>query len=135
MSGKYINGTMKMMSGGLDLIKDDLIVLLIDSSLYTYSLDNDVSLSNIPPDAVISESPLEGKALVGLTESNAVSLQASNTVFNDVEADREASTLVISVAANTNEFSYLVGAIDITPLTTTGEPVIVEWVDSNVLGY
>jgi len=129
MSGKYVKGTQKVMGGNIDLVNEPLLVMLIDSSLYTYDLVNDESLSQIPASSIIAESTLDGRALIG------TALQASSTAFTDPEAGRDADTLVIAVAGTTFDNSYLVAAIDFTPYVTDGSDSIVEWENSLVLGY
>lgn len=125
-SGLYASCLSALMGGDIDLVNTPVSAALIDIEQYTVDLNNDTSLADIPEAALLSESLLEGKALVGATFS------ADPTVFSSVSADDGVDIGAVIVFKETDTASestllYYSDEAPELPATPDGEDVTVTW--------
>jgi len=63
----YTNGIIAQQKGGVDLLNDDIVVMFVDTDVYTPDFDTDLVQSDIPEAARIGEYTLLNKNLDGST--------------------------------------------------------------------
>lgn len=96
-TGLYVNGKESLGRGAIDLVNDDMILLLIDTSLYTVDLDNDVTQADIPQEAVIAERSLTGNSF------QSGIFNCEDLIFPSLSSEQAVGAFII--AKNTNTLS------------------------------
>jgi hypothetical protein len=135
MSAVYLSGKQGLQGGDIDLINDDISAVLVDLSVYTPSPGVDVSLADIPADALIAEALLTGKSLDAVEDGGVFysAFRADDTVFNSValsETAPEVSGVVLFKKAATYSGSILIFLEDEAPeypITPDGTDITVQW--------
>jgi hypothetical protein len=122
----YQSGLSALMSGLVDVVNTPVLAMLVDTTLYTASQADDASLADIPEAALLGESLIVGRALVGSA------FRADPTVFSDIpeSATTAVGAVIIAVDAETYEGSTLLYYSDEAPeipFLPEGEAITISW--------
>ena len=129
-SGVYKNAIGAILKGNIDL-ENAVINCVLLTSDYTPDLDSDISLTDIPEDAIVSDATLTGKIINSDNE-----FKASDSTFLSVVAGKEVIAAVLYLDAETYGDSTLIVFFDNAPefpLTTDGSDITVKY-DPNGIG-
>ena len=119
-SGMYSFGTAQEMRGNYDLVNDDIAVIAV-SSAYTPVLSSHQYQNDIPAAAQIGEVNLEGNAIVDTT------FFANSAVIEEPIAGLENNAVVIFNNTGNSATSQLIAYCEVTPVTTDGTPLTIDW--------
>lgn len=108
-TGLYIKGKENLGKKNIDLIGDDIIALLVDTSMYTIDLVNDEFQSDIPEAAMIAERTLTAKSFV-----NGV-FDADDVLFPSLISPQEVGAVIIIQNTDVYSTSKLILAVDNSP--------------------
>lgn len=110
----YDKGRESFLKKQIDMVNDDIVALLVDSSGYTRNLSSDQFLTDIPSGAILATSdPLSTKTTA------AGVFDADDVVWASVPATGQGDYVVLFQDTGTPSTSRLIGIID----TGTGLPV------------
>lgn len=119
-SGKYSFGTEQLGRGNIDLVNDDIAVVAV-SSAYTPDLSSHQYQSDIPDAAQIGEVNLEGNAIIDAV------FFANSATIPEPESDRTHNAVVVFNNTGNASTSQLLAYLEITPITTDGTPLVIDW--------
>ena len=132
-SGLYLAGKSALLGGDIDLINDAVGAVLIDTSVYTPSLDTDTSLADIPEAAIFAEILITGKNIdtVEITGSYYSVFRADDALFPAVPTSTSTvNAIVLFKDADTFSASTLILINDSAPefpITPDGTDITVVW--------
>jgi hypothetical protein len=128
----YNSGKVALLGGDVDFVNSPISAALINLEEYTPDTVNDVMLSDIPEEAILSECAMSGKMIVG------ASFDADDTVFPSVSpAGINADAVVIFLDNDDLSQTRLIAIIDDAaefPLTTSGGDITITWSESGIIG-
>lgn len=119
-SGMYDFGVSQRMRGNIDLVNDTIAVVFV-SSAYTPALSSHQYQNDIPDAAQIGEVDLEGNAIVGTT------FFANSATLPEPTSGLENNAVVIIKNTGDSATSQLIAYCEVTPVTTDGTPLTVDW--------
>lgn len=112
-------------SGLIDWVNDNVRFIFVDTDTYTPDFDSDEFLSDIPPAAILYDSPsqLSGKTnVLGVCDADDVTIPTLTV--------SDADAIILYVYTGDDETSRLLCFIDTAdnlPLTSAGDEVIIHW--------
>lgn len=116
----YSKAKEHILSGDIDLVNSNIIVLLVDST-YVPSFSNDESRVSIPDSAIVAEETLNATSV-----SNGV-FDADDVIFSDV-AGNNVLHIVLLQEAEIDAQAYLIAAYtNITPIVPDGSAITIQW--------
>lgn len=119
-SGMYSFGITQLMRGNIDLVNDDIAVVAVSSG-YTPNLSSHQYQNDILDAAQIGEVNLEGNAL------SDTAFIANSATIEEPTADLENDAVIVFKNTGNSATSQLIAYLEVTPVTTDGTPLVVDW--------
>lgn len=64
-TGFYLYSVLPPIARGIDLIRDNIMASLVDVDVYQADYDNDQTIANVPPAAIVATIPVPFRRIVG----------------------------------------------------------------------
>jgi len=116
----YDFGVQELMKGNVDLINDTLSAVVLSAS-YSPVLASDEYQTDIPDAAILDEIDLSGQEITGTV------FNADPVTFTDVDSGESVAGVAMLKNTGDTSTSILIAYFVVTPFTTDGTSVIVNW--------